>query len=327
MGTAAHAVLEAAYRGDFATASDVRQAALAFWDSTIEELADECSVPQDPSRWRDYHMKRMRAASRAAAVATSTPKGAPAGSAATSMRVEAWLRSADGKVVGRPDRVETVGGRTTIVDLKTSTIEPGDVPVAYQQQLKLYSWLWHEVSDQWPHAAAIELLDGTRLPLGVVPGECEALAEEAVTALESFNALADSGADFTTLAAPGVEQCRYCLFKGSCPAFLRAADQEWGSFRVTVGGRLLEDSGEDGGERCLTIAAERGTASDDGGVVRVRGVLDGPRLPSDSFVVADRVIAEVALHDYMADADSLIWMWDEGMESRLAEPKGSTGCR
>lgn len=317
MGIAAHAVLEAAYRGAFATAEDPRGAALAFWDSTVAKLASERSVSQEPTRWRGYQMKRMRAASRAATVAASMQKGLPTDGKATSARIEAWLKSADGKVVGRPDRVETTGGRTTVVDLKTSSIEPDDVPAAYQQQLQLYSWLWHEVWGEWPHGAVIELLDGTRLPLTVIPAECETLAGEALVALDSFNELAESGADFTTLATPGIEQCRYCLFKGSCPAFLSAAEPEWGPYRSTIGGRLLEDSSNDDGDRCLTIAAERGTASNDGGVVRVRGILDGPLLPSDSFVVADRVIPEVALHDYRADPDSLIWIWDKGMEARL----------
>ena len=82
--------------------------------------------------------------------------------------------------MGQPDRVEIRGGHVTGVDLKTSAIDPGDLPVAYRQQLQLYSWLWHETSGAWPDDAAIEMLDGTRLPVEIVPVECDARAREAV---------------------------------------------------------------------------------------------------------------------------------------------------
>ena len=312
MGTVAHAVIEAAYRGEFAGADDPSRAALAFWDSRIAELTERLSGFREPSRWRDYQMKRFRAAARAAAIATGTSRPSIAGGVSRSVRVEHRLTSTDGRVVGRPDRVETSSGRVTIVDLKTGNIEPGDLPAAYGQQLQLYSWLWHEVSGEWPTDAAVELLDGTRLPLEVSPGECGALAAEAVRALESFNELVESGADFLALATPGMEECRYCVFRGSCPAFLREADEEWRSFRFVVGGRVQDDSGDEAGERCLTVTSEYGTASRDGREIRIRGILDGPALHPGSLVVADKVLAEVALHDYWADEDSLIWTWDPG---------------
>ena len=317
MGTAAHAVLEAAYRGEFAAASAPRLAALEAWDSLIIKLAGRLPGAQDPPRWRDYQLKRLRAAARAAAISTSTFISSIAGSASPSTQVEHRLKSADGRVVGQPDRVEIRGGHVTVVDLKTSAIDPGDLPVAYRQQLQLYSWLWHETSGEWPADAAIEMLDGTRLPVEIVPAECDGLAAEAVAALESFNRLVDAGADFIELAEPGIEQCRYCVFRGGCPAFLSEVSEEWRLFRSVIGGKLQEDSGEEGSERSLTIAAEYGTAARDGHAIRIRGTFEGPRLRPNSFVVADRVLAEVALHDYWADSDSLIWAWDERMESRL----------
>ena len=149
MGTAAHAVLEAAYRGEFATASDARLAALDAWDTLIIRLAGRLPGSQEPSRWRDYQLKRLRAAARAAAISTSMSILSITDGASPSTQLERRLRSADGRVVGQPDRVEIRGGHVTVVDLKTSAIDPGDLPVAYRQQLQLYSWLWHETSGEW----------------------------------------------------------------------------------------------------------------------------------------------------------------------------------
>ncbi len=320
MGTAAHAVLEAAYRGEFSGASDPRGAALDLWDGLIIKLAGRLSGAQEPSRWRDYQLKRLRAAARATAIATGTSTASIGDRTSPSTHVEHRLRSADGRLVGQPDRVEIRGGHVTVVDLKTAAIDPGDLPVAYRQQLQLYSWLWHETSGEWPADAAIELLDGTRLPVEIVPVECDALADEALAALGSFNRLVESGADFIELAEPGIEQCRYCVFRGGCPRFLSEASEDWRSFRFVIGGRLHEDSGGEGNERCLTIAAEYGTAGRDGRDIRIRGVFEGHQLRPNTFIVADRVLAEVALHDYWADADSLIWVWDEDMVGRFHSP-------
>ena len=203
----------------------------------------------------------------------------------------------------------------TIIDLKTGTVAPDDVPPPYREQLRLYSWLWHETAGEWPNGAAIELLDGTRVWQEIAPAECTAVAEAAVGALESFNRLVESGADFAAMATPGIEQCRYCPVRGGCPAFLRVSSEEWHSLRFAVGGRVRDDTGSSTSERCLTIAAEYGTAGSS--EIRVRGTFEGPRLCPGSFVVADRVLAEVALHNYRADEESLIWRWNEVMTGRL----------
>ena len=307
MGTAAHAVLEAAYRGVFNGAADPKQAALAMWDELLAEVAQSAEESPRPERWRDYQMRRLRTAARAAAV---VPSGAPTSAGAPAMRIEKWLVSRDGKVRGRPDRIESRGGRTTIVDLKTSALDPGEVPIAYRQQLQLYAWLWHEATSSWPNGAAIEVLDGTRHSIEVDPDECESLAADAIVALDSFNALVSASADFLELASPGSEQCRYCRYRGGCPAFLSSAEESWRRFRATVGGKVVR--GEPDGHHespPLKIAAEWGTTRNDGGIVSIRGQIEGPEV-GEEWAVADGVVPEVALHDYWADADSLIWFWD-----------------
>ena len=50
MGTAAHAVLEAAYRGELGSADDPKRAALSVWDRIIEELAGGNDNPFWPHR-------------------------------------------------------------------------------------------------------------------------------------------------------------------------------------------------------------------------------------------------------------------------------------
>lgn len=311
MGTAAHSVLEAAYRGEFQQDEDPKRAALALWDELIHAAIEGVDGVPDPARWRDYQMKRLRAATRAGAVSRREPAARSAKKSQSGTRIEDWLASGDGKVRGRPDRIEVTAGKATIIDLKTSTLDPGEVPLAYRQQLQLYAWLWHETASDWPVAAEIELLDGSRRPIDVVPEECESLAVEAVDALESFNQLVESQADFLELASPDEEQCRYCRYCGGCPAFLNRADESWRSFRATIGGRLLGDSAHtEADARCLTIAVEWGTAGSDALEVKIRGRIGGPQLESGCTVVVDNVIPEVAAHDYWADWDSLVWVWD-----------------
>ena len=110
MGTAAHAVIEAAYRGEFGGTDDPKRAALSAWDAMIGELADRVAGSREPVRWRDYQIKRLRAATRAAAIATAAPLSERAEYAVPSIRIEGWLRSADGRIAGRPDRIERPGG-------------------------------------------------------------------------------------------------------------------------------------------------------------------------------------------------------------------------
>lgn len=311
MGTAAHSVLEAAHRGEFDGETNPKQSALAYWDGLIQKRVDAIDGLPAPAGWRDYQMKRLRTAARAAAVAQREPaRPAPVG-AKPQTRIEDWLVSKDGKVRGRPDRIESRGEETTIVDIKTAALDPDEIPIAYQEQLRLYAWLWHQVTSSWPQGAEVELLDGSRHAVAVNPGECESAAAAAVEALNSFNTRVESGADFLDLANPSAEQCRYCRYRGGCPAFLSAADESWRAYRATIGGTLLDDSGENrDATRCLTIAVKHGTAGLEVAEVKVRGLLNGPPLAPGCQIVADNVIPEVELHDYVADWDSLMWVWD-----------------
>lgn len=308
---AAHSVLEAAYRGEFDGEADPKRSALTAWDELIQKRVEAIDGVPAPAGWRGYQMKRLRTATRAAAIAWPEPAPPAQAGAKPQTRIEDWLVSKDGKIRGRPDRVESHGEETTIVDIKTSALDPDEIPAAYQEQLRLYCWLWHEVTSSWPQGAEIELLDGSRHAITVIPAECESVAAAAVEALNSFNQFVESEADFLGLANPSADQCRYCRYRGGCPAFLSAADESWRTFRATIGGRVLDDSGENrDATRCLTIVVKHGTAGLEADEVKVRGLLSGPPLPPGCQAVADNVIPEVALHDYVADWDSLVWVWD-----------------
>lgn len=310
MGSVAHSVVEAAYRGDFAGEANPRRAAIDLWDRLVTEAAQGVPAAPEPSRWRDYQMKRLRAATQAAAVTRRQPRARSSSGEHRGTRVEEWLVSRDGRVRGRPDRIEVADGKVTVIDLKTASLDEGDVPLAYQQQLQLYAWLHHEVTAGWPDAAAIETLAGDRLFVDVDPDVCNQVAADAIKAMEAFNRLAESAANFIPLATPDVEHCRYCRYRGGCPAFVAAADESWGAFRAMVGGSLVGDEGDKNDERirCLTVRVDAGTI-EVGGQARIRGELGTSPLPQGTWVVADRVVPEVALHDYWVDWDSLLWTW------------------
>ncbi len=310
MGIAAHAVLEAAYRGEL-DGPEPKNAALALWDRVVAEQVTLGSAAVTPERWRDYQLKRIGSAMRAARIADPVV-GTGSSPRTSGTAVERWLSSIDGSIRGRPDRVESDGVSITVVDLKTSSIEPDEIPLAYQRQLQLYAWLWHEDTAEWPDRGEIELLDGTRLSVDVSQAVCGEVARAAIEALVRFNELVEAQADFLALATPGLDQCRFCPYRGGCYRFLETADESWGAFRSTLAGRVLRDDG-DGALRRIELEVVAGTAPADVRTVSIRGTL-GDRVAAGMWVVADNVRSEVALHDYWADLDSRLWSWGVDFE-------------
>lgn len=230
LGTAHHATLEAAHRGQLpgATPDEVRVAAGRFFDERMQTLhrsehpllrakfSEAVQVPY-------YNLYRARVARRAADLHEKVRSGKVRLHSAPLNVTEATLTSRDGRIVGRPDLVDNSVGQ--VVDYKTGApTEDGEMHEHERRQLRLYAFLARE-SGHAVNAGVIErsTRDRQTLPISAEDGEREAQA--ALATLDQYNA--KTGRSFESVATPSPAACRRCPCIPFCNAFWLKADSSW----------------------------------------------------------------------------------------------------
>jgi hypothetical protein len=142
-----------------------------------------------------------------------------------------------------------------IIDIKTGWEYGDEVREEHRQQLLLYAAMWRRITGEWPRLASIQATDGRRLTFTVNPDEAEAVAAEAVAALEAYNGAVERNVPPSALASPSAESCRYCPYRGICSPFFQALSPEWGWWLKSVAGILTDVTG-DTEQRALTMRIE-----------------------------------------------------------------------
>jgi CRISPR/Cas system-associated exonuclease Cas4 (RecB family) len=128
--------------------------------------------------------------------------------------VESTLRSADGRLLGRPDEVITTAQGPIIVDYKTGNPQRANLP-ELEDQLHFYAGLWQEVHDQIVrNGVAIFLLDGSRHEVEISQDRISAILLEARGVADTFPSIRDWLAE----AKPGVH-CATCDYRPWCSAY------------------------------------------------------------------------------------------------------------
>lgn len=272
LGTAVHRVFERLPpRG--ISMDDAKAHLEREWEAVVGELAvslegaDYLVPPPAPERWPHYQKARLRALRGALAVverrgtATSQPEGR-----SSAVQVEKAVSGAEGRLVGRVDRVEQGVGAARIVDLKSGFDGAEELPERYREQLLLYAFMWHEETGEWPTECAIEGPTGARVAFEPDAHEATDVAAEALALLDAYNRRAGQSA--ADLATPSEEACRWCDFRVCCPAFFAAVDEGWATYgRRFVLGTVVPDP--TGGSRVLAMKVVQGNLSDDVEVARV----------------------------------------------------------
>jgi CRISPR/Cas system-associated exonuclease Cas4 (RecB family) len=140
---------------------------------------------------------------------------------------EKWLESKDRMVGGKADLVTQTENKSTIVDFKTGKItedvldDYGEayttIRPEYQEQLKLYAYLFFENHGRFPEQLFLVDLAKQKFSVDFTEEECKRLFAEARRLLLDTNQSIDSG---IFPASPNEVNCKYCLYRPACSFYL-----------------------------------------------------------------------------------------------------------
>jgi len=129
------------------------------------------------------------------------------------VEVEVAVRSKNGLIQGRIDRVEKIDDGIRLVDYKSAFRE--DLPERYVRQLQLYAFLWFETRGEWPSEAFVFYpMLGTFHVVSVEQSICRQVAAESLDLIEKVARKVKP----TDLASPG-DVCKVCEFRPWCHPF------------------------------------------------------------------------------------------------------------
>ena len=141
---------------------------------------------------------------------------------------EKWYESKDKTIGGKIDLVIEGEAKTEILDFKTGAItqdfldDDGDVhsevKKEYEEQLKLYAYLYFENTGKFPTELSLVDLTKQKFSIAFSQTECKAIFEEAKSLLDSTNNCIDTG---FYKANPTEANCKFCLYRPACLFYLR----------------------------------------------------------------------------------------------------------
>lgn len=135
----------------------------------------------------------------------------------TSILTEKWLEAQDSLIGGYADIIINLNGYTKLSDFKSGKIllEEGEIKEEYEDQLKLYAFLYNEVYGKYPNELSIIDLKNKEYPVIFTPQECAELATKSRSALSEINSLIEMD-DLEALAKPDMDNCKSCLYRPAC---------------------------------------------------------------------------------------------------------------
>ncbi len=141
---------------------------------------------------------------------------------------EKWYESKDKLIGGKIDLVIEAGQEAEILDFKTGAITQdvldddgevsSEVKKEYQEQLKLYAYLYFENTGKFPTQLSLVDLAKQKFTVDFSVNECNAVFEEAKLLLSSTNNCIEQG---TFTANPTEANCKYCLYRPACSFYLK----------------------------------------------------------------------------------------------------------
>jgi RecB family exonuclease len=340
LGTCFHVIMEKAVAGELGNGEEGRDTARQAFDQ-VARTRHERAHPllrrkfPSPEKLPYYNLFRERAALLASeatqrkAAPTASEPPAQATPDHADVLVEATLRSADGLLIGRPDRVNIEGAE--VIDYKTGVASGGDgssMSDSESRQLKLYVALAIDVGLELTKGTIVRG-DGQVATIDISSDEAQTEGSRARHELATFNELVSAGTTFHELAQPSAAACRTCPCIPFCERFWEAATPDWvGECGAHVEGRVSSVSKTTVGNMTLLsleVGVLRGTVdagpasieqvprdwvTADGGdpprVGDVVRVVNGRLLEQEAHVMrVDRTMTAVWLFEEPVDADTI----------------------
>jgi hypothetical protein len=188
----------------------------------------------------DFEVQRLRAWNRA--MHLMQPAGPAEGHAIQTkgFGCEIWVQSKDGAVGGYIDAVYRGESGPVIRDFKTGPILEGNgtdeatIQPDYLVQVKLYAALYHETFGLWPTHVELVPVQGEALTMRVEQSDCGEILQAAKRKRVEVNnliktALLKGEEGVRSLASPSVSNCRFCLWRPGCSAYLERSETAGGS--------------------------------------------------------------------------------------------------
>jgi CRISPR/Cas system-associated exonuclease Cas4 (RecB family) len=171
---------------------------------------------------RDFGLKKIQLKKhlRSASKLLDQPKS-------TKYSAEKWLESKDKLIGGKIDLIIDVNDEAEIIDFKTGAItessfdDEGEsstiVKREYQEQLKLYAYLFFEKTGRLPSKLTLIDLSKQKFNVAFSYEECITLSEQAKMLLGTVNNSIESK-QFS--ANPTDTNCKFCLYRPACSFYL-----------------------------------------------------------------------------------------------------------
>ena len=184
-----------------------------------------------PAKWPGFHLvySTLRLRVRGLAASGEARTGARSAGSVPTERREKFFRALDDKLTGRLDLMRG----DEIVDFKTGsveeTLEGGETQIrsAYARQLRIYAFLVHSATGEWPKRGILLPLSGPEVVVDLDPAECEREATEAVRLLDEYNDAVRAAKNAMDIATPSPEACLWCQYKPLCPAIWENVSPTW----------------------------------------------------------------------------------------------------
>lgn len=224
-GTVLHKILELISKGQIRNEDEFNstfQEQIRLMEEKLVADGYDFFVPLQ-KRVKDFIMKKILLKDHLQNISERPPRASN-----TKFHSEKWFESKDKLIGGKIDLVIETEQETEILDFKTGAITQdvldddgetsSEVKSEYQEQLKLYAYLYYENTGRFPTQLSLVDLAKQKFTVPFSENECNAIFEESKLLLNSTNNCIDKG---TFTANPTVANCKYCLYRPACSFYLK----------------------------------------------------------------------------------------------------------
>lgn len=225
LGTVLHKMLELISRGEIKNETEFNSrfdSEILLMENKLKELGYDFFVPLQMNV-RDFGMKKIQLKKHLKS-ATASPRE----QTGINFISEKWLESKDKLVGGRMDLIIEEADETEIIDFKTGAITEDvfddngesylEVKNEYQEQLKLYAYLYFDCNGKFPTQLSLVDLAKQKFNVEFTEEECKSVFEEAKSLLTETNKSIDTA---TFKANPTETNCKFCLYRPACKFYLQ----------------------------------------------------------------------------------------------------------
>ena len=216
LGNVIHECIRLIFIGEICTGEDFNlewDRLVAIEEKRLEEIGFEFLIPLNKNV-KNYSIKKLQVKE---LIAGKDHRKNVIEESCVKFFHEEWLNSKDRLIVGRVDLIIQIDEFVKLSDFKSGRIleEEGDIKQDYEEQIKLYGYLYSEVKNRYPDELSLIDLWQNEYNIEFTKEGCNQIAEEAKLILKETNTRIRQG-ESDKLANASLDICRFCLYKPAC---------------------------------------------------------------------------------------------------------------